>query len=155
MMLVMMMMTMMLTQQVWPSKPFGAQLTVLDMSVSKNYLQKLPDAAFFSMNIFRLSLGYNRIHDINPGAFSSLQSTLKYLNLENNRLETIPWQALSNLTSLMHLYIGSNAIQDKGIGEPQGTADALLFVFSFHTQNHPLFPFSRPIVLFCHKIKPI
>ncbi|CAG7730685.1 unnamed protein product [Allacma fusca] len=112
--------------QVWPSRPFGSQLTVLDMSVSKNYLQTLPDAAFFSMNIFRLSLGHNRIHMIDPGAFVSLDHTLKYLNLENNRLLSIPWSALANLTSLMHLYIGSNAIRDEGVGLPPGGSECKL-----------------------------
>lgn len=72
------------------------------------------------MNIFRLSLGHNQIQKIDSDSFSSLESTLKYLNLENNLLESIPWTSLRNLSALNHLYIGSNLLQDHRIGLPEG-----------------------------------
>jgi len=70
------------------------------------------------MNVFRLSLGYNRIRTVDPAAFSSLDSSLKYLNLENNQLMRIPWEAIQNLSALIHLYVGSNLIQDEGLSMP-------------------------------------
>ncbi|ODM93457.1 Leucine-rich repeat-containing G-protein coupled receptor 5 [Orchesella cincta] len=111
--------------QNWPSRPFGAQLTVLDLDVSKNYIQALPAGAFHSMNCFRLSLGYNRIQMIDPEAFNTLESSLQYLNLENNRMPGIPWHAMHNLTSLMHLYVGSNQLTDETVGAPEGMSSIL------------------------------
>jgi Leucine-rich repeat (LRR) protein len=78
------------------------------------------------MNTFRLSLGYNRIQTIDRDAFESLAPTIQYLNLDNNRLEHIPWNAISNLTSLVHLYVGSNLIQDDGVNPPQGLCTGYL-----------------------------
>lgn len=95
-------------------------MTVLDLSVSWNFLGNLPAAAFEGTNAFRLSLGFNRIRRVEPTAFSSLEGTLTYLNLENNELEAVPWESLQNLSSLQHFYMGSNLIRDDNINNLDG-----------------------------------
>lgn len=67
------------------------------------------------MNAFRISFGHNRLATIDPMAFDTLGPTLQYLNLDNNRLEGVPWVEIGNLTSLKHLYLGNNLIRDESL----------------------------------------
>lgn len=83
--------------------------------MSKNYIVALPSGAFHSMNAFRISFGHNRLATIDPMAFDTLGPTLQYLNLDNNRLEGVPWVEIGNLTSLKHLYLGNNLIRDESL----------------------------------------
>ena len=78
-------------------------------------MTSLPSGAFHSFNSFRISLGHNRLRSIHPLAFTTLDNTLQYLNLDNNRLEAVPWEALGNLSSLRHLYLGNNFLGDESV----------------------------------------
>lgn len=74
-----------------------------------NRIRKLRDKTFQGTKAGRIILALNRIDTISKYAFSGLENTLEYIDLERNRLTSFP-EALSQMRKLKFLYIPSNQI---------------------------------------------
>ncbi|XP_032582922.1 chaoptin isoform X1 [Drosophila sechellia] len=79
------------------------------LNLEQNFVTQLPEAVFKATGIAHLVLAFNAISRVHPSAFEGLTETLEYLDLERNRLTTVP-VALSSLHHLKYLYLTSNQI---------------------------------------------
>ena len=68
---------------------FNGTLTVNDLNMEYNYLERLEDSAFISLQPRRLYLGHNRISDIDGQAFNGVDLLVELIDLEANRLSSI------------------------------------------------------------------
>ncbi|XP_026688431.1 chaoptin-like, partial [Diaphorina citri] len=83
---------------------------IKDLILSYNQISKLNANTFRNLNVFRLYLKFNKISEIHDFAFNGLNSTLEFLDLENNRLTNIN-QCFRNLKKLKYLYLHNNNIE--------------------------------------------
>lgn len=90
---------------------FEKDLMTYYKKITGNRLSNLIKDTFFRLSIRRMHLSSNNIHTIDPKAFSGLEDTLEYINLENNELTAMPY-ALSSLKQLSYLYLANNAIHE-------------------------------------------
>ena len=72
-----------------PPIMFNGTLTVNDLNMEYNYLERLEDSAFISLQPRRLYLGHNRISDIDGQAFNGVDLLVELIDLEANRLSSI------------------------------------------------------------------
>ncbi|KAH8404416.1 hypothetical protein KR222_011463 [Zaprionus bogoriensis] len=79
------------------------------LNMEQNYVGQLPPEVFKATGIVHLVLAFNVISRIHSEAFEGLTDTLEYLDLERNRLATVP-VAISTLHRLRYLYLTSNQI---------------------------------------------
>lgn len=79
------------------------------LNMEQNYVTQLPAEVFKATGIVHLVLAFNVIGRVHPAAFEGLTDTLEYLDLERNRLTTVP-VAISSLHRLRYLYLTSNQI---------------------------------------------
>lgn len=61
------------------------------LNLEQNFVTQLPEAVFKATGIAHLVLAFNAISRVHPSAFEGLTETLEYLDLERNRLTTVPW----------------------------------------------------------------
>lgn len=83
------------------------------LSLSGNFLRTVSNSSFKNLKIANLFLDNNLISSIEFDAFNELSPLLKVLNLENNKLTTIP-KALMNLDVLSTLNLKKNPITSVG-----------------------------------------
>ena len=88
-----------------------AYLTVNDLNIEYNYLEKLEDSAFISLQPKRIYLSHNRIHFIDEQAFNGVNGVLELVDLEANRLQNVS-RAFGSLKKLRYLYLSQNNISD-------------------------------------------
>lgn len=62
-------------------------------------------------NLRHLILGNNQIRRIEPGAFDDFLGTVEDLDLSYNNLDTLPWAAVGQMTSLNTLTLDHNLIE--------------------------------------------
>jgi Leucine-rich repeat (LRR) protein len=67
------------------------------------------------VQVKRLSLAHNRIEKIEDDAFSGIHDTLMSLDLEDNKLTSVPYE-LARLTNLTLLYLSRNKIDKVDAG---------------------------------------
>ncbi|VDM92077.1 unnamed protein product [Onchocerca ochengi] len=82
---------------------------VLELDISYNKLKDIPNFDDF-YHLKRLNLEYNRIRSIPDEAISSL-NYLEELNFSNNQISEISEIAFKNLTSLRGMYLGGNKLK--------------------------------------------
>jgi len=75
--------------------------------LDNNQLSHLPHRCLHRLSLQVLTLGHNRIVDIDKEAFPA---TLWFLDLKNNLLERIPYRALQQLSNLANLDLEGNNI---------------------------------------------
>lgn len=92
-----------------PVKLFNHTAHIKAINFDKNFIKFLPANAFNDMNIVHLVLSFNNIEAIHDNAFSTLENSLEYLDLERNFLTSIP-SAIYNMNKLRYLYFTSNDI---------------------------------------------
>ena len=92
-----------------PTHLFNRTAHIKAINFDKNYITLVPANAFAGMNIVHMILSFNYIEDIDVNAFTSLENSLEYLDLERNFLTNIP-SAIYNLKKLRYLYFTSNDI---------------------------------------------
>ena len=92
-----------------PKNMFNSTLTVNDLNLDYNYIEKLHDNAFASISPRRIYLGMNKIESINENAFAGLEDTLELLDMERNKLNNIS-RAFDKLKNLRYLYLSNNNI---------------------------------------------
>lgn len=98
---------------------FNGLINLSDLVLSRNLLTSIPSGLFKDLvNLKNLNLSGNRIDFLSwqmkgPNAFKGLAS-LKYLDLGNNLISTIPAGTFRGLVSLESLYLGGNKIHLRG-----------------------------------------
>lgn len=87
-------------------KIFQLPISVGHLDFSDNELTEIPSKGWPSMNsLLSLDLSGNMLENrLEKGSFHSLL-TLQRLNLNRNGISRVPWEALSDLTSLQYLYL--------------------------------------------------
>ncbi|KAM9801473.1 leucine-rich repeat and fibronectin type III domain-containing protein 1 [Neosynchiropus ocellatus] len=68
------------------------------------------------INLRHLILGNNQIHQIAPTSFDEFVSTIEDLDLSNNNLRTLPWDAIARMTNINTLTLDHNLIDHIGAG---------------------------------------
>lgn len=94
-----------------PPIMFNGTLTVNDLNLEYNYIERLENSAFISIQPRRLYLGHNRIAHIDELAFNGVDLTVELIDLEANRLNNVS-VAFSSLRKLRYLYLSKNNISD-------------------------------------------
>ncbi|XP_055377292.1 chaoptin [Condylostylus longicornis] len=79
------------------------------LNLEKNYIKSLPSSTFTGIGIIHLVLAFNEIERIHIDAFDGILNTLEYLDLERNRLQSVPG-AIKKLNKLKYLYLTANQI---------------------------------------------
>ncbi|KAL3991708.1 tubulin-specific chaperone A [Sarotherodon galilaeus] len=68
------------------------------------------------VNLRHLILGNNQIHQVAPTSFDEFVSTIEDLDLSNNNLRTLPWEAIAKMTNINTLTLDHNLIDHIGAG---------------------------------------
>ena len=72
-----------------PPIMFNGTLTVNDLNLEYNYIERLEDSAFISLQPRRLYLGHNRISYVDDQAFNGVDMLVELIDLESNRLNNV------------------------------------------------------------------
>ncbi len=92
-----------------PTKHLG---TLRGLSVANNAIEDIPNKWFKGVPSLRsLNLDANRIHSIPPNTFQGIETSLKTLELNENKLKKIPKHTLRKLTNLEGLELSHNRIK--------------------------------------------
>ncbi|XP_061915923.1 leucine-rich repeat and fibronectin type III domain-containing protein 1 [Entelurus aequoreus] len=67
-------------------------------------------------NLRHLILGNNQIHQVAPTSFDEFLSTIEDLDLSNNNLRGLPWEAIAQMTNINTLTLDHNLIDHIGTG---------------------------------------
>ncbi|KAM9813096.1 leucine-rich repeat and fibronectin type III domain-containing protein 1 [Syngnathus typhle] len=67
-------------------------------------------------NLRHLILGNNQIHQVAATSFDEFVSTIEDLDLSNNNLRTLPWEAIAQMTNINTLTLDHNLIDHIGAG---------------------------------------
>ncbi|XP_049581237.1 leucine-rich repeat and fibronectin type III domain-containing protein 1 [Syngnathus scovelli] len=67
-------------------------------------------------NLRHLILGNNQIHQVAATSFDEFVSTIEDLDLSNNNLRTLPWEAIARMTNINTLTLDHNLIDHIGAG---------------------------------------
>ncbi|XP_072248351.1 leucine-rich repeat and fibronectin type III domain-containing protein 1 [Leuresthes tenuis] len=62
------------------------------------------------INLRHLILGNNQIHQVAPTSFDEFVSTIEDLDLSNNNLRSLPWEAIARMTNINTLTLDHNLI---------------------------------------------
>ncbi|XP_033968869.1 leucine-rich repeat and fibronectin type III domain-containing protein 1 [Trematomus bernacchii] len=68
------------------------------------------------INLRHLILGNNQIHQVADTAFDEFVVTIEDLDLSNNNLRTLPWEAIARMTNINTLTLDHNLIDHIGTG---------------------------------------
>ena len=68
------------------------------------------------VNLRHLILGNNQIHLVAPTSFDEFVGTIEDLDLSNNNLRTLPWEAIGRMTNINTLTLDHNLIDHIGAG---------------------------------------
>ncbi|KAM4627882.1 leucine-rich repeat and fibronectin type III domain-containing protein 1 isoform 1-T2 [Polymixia lowei] len=68
------------------------------------------------INLRHLILGNNQIHHVASTSFDEFVSTIEDLDLSNNNLRTLPWEAIARMTNINTLTLDHNLIDHIGAG---------------------------------------
>lgn len=80
--------------------------TLRELRLSNMAMKRVPQSVRHSVTLFRLDLSCNRIVDLNEAGLSEIPK-LATLNVQNNRMEQLPWY-FPRLRMLRHLNISNN-----------------------------------------------
>lgn len=83
-------------------------LRILDLSY--NTLKSLPEDAFLGCKLERLNLSNNNIFHAPLRSLEHVHPTLRYLDLSNNRITSIPTSGLNGLPGLLSLNLSANKL---------------------------------------------
>lgn len=87
-----------------------ACITLRELRLSNMAIKRVPASLRHSTSLYRLDLSCNRIEDLNEAGLDQIPK-LATLNLQNNRMEKLPWY-FPRLEVLKHLNISNNKFHD-------------------------------------------
>ncbi|XP_049533169.1 chaoptin [Anopheles darlingi] len=122
-----------------PSQLFNGTVRIKVINFDKNFIRHLPADTFQGLNVVHMVLAFNFIESIDEAAFSSLEHTLEYLDLERNRLTSVPG-AIGTLARLRYLYLTSNELSVIQSG-PEPVLPSTLRVLSLSGNNFTAIPY--------------
>uniref|UniRef100_T1KFX6 LRRCT domain-containing protein n=1 Tax=Tetranychus urticae TaxID=32264 RepID=T1KFX6_TETUR len=96
-----------------PIKSLSSLLALRTLDLSVNNITSLSASAFASNQLATLKLADNRLVSIDEYAFQGLEPHLKHLNLKGTSLTVIP-NAIANLTALAFLDLAQNRLESLG-----------------------------------------
>ena len=131
-----------------PTNMFNGSLSVNDLNLDYNYIEKLQENAFKSISPRRIYLGMNRISNIDDNAFAGLEDTLELLDLERNNLNNIS-RAFDSLKNLRYLYFSNNNITDIRIDSFAGFGESLR---ALSLSGNKISVFPRDAVRMCTRL---
>lgn len=105
--------------------PLDQSVSLLDLSIQN--FSRLGSFLFERVTLHGLVISSGEIQDVSSQAFAGLASSLTALGLPNNRLSSIPSEALSPLVHLERLDLSNNRIQSIS-GQPFAGLDRLRFL---------------------------
>ncbi|XP_038113193.1 chaoptin [Culex quinquefasciatus] len=88
---------------------FNGTVRVKAINFDKNFIRTIPADAFRDLGVVHMVLAFNFIESVDDEAFATLENTLEYLDLERNRLLSVP-AAIGTLNRLRYLYLTSNEL---------------------------------------------
>ncbi|XP_051933444.1 leucine-rich repeat and fibronectin type III domain-containing protein 1 [Hippocampus zosterae] len=116
-------------------KDFFNMTSLVHLTLSRNTISQITPEAFFSLrslralhmdgnrlsairsdhfkglnNLRHLILGNNQIHQVAATSFDEFVSTIEDLDLSNNNLRTLPWEAIARMTNINTLTLDHNLI---------------------------------------------
>ena len=91
-----------------PPIMFNGTLTVNDLNLEYNYIERLEDSAFISLQPRRLYLGHNRISYIDPKTFNGVELLVELVDLEANKLNEVS-EVCCNVLYQYTYWVGINA----------------------------------------------
>ncbi|KAL1514147.1 hypothetical protein ABEB36_003454 [Hypothenemus hampei] len=108
----------------FPVRPFNNSIFVRDVFLGMNEFETIKAESFSGLDCRRIVLAYNQIDELENDAFQGILKTLEYLDLDHNRLKTIPL-AVSRLIALRFLYMSFNYLNDIAIGSLENFCESL------------------------------
>lgn len=90
----------------------NSSMSIYILSLDRNSLLKVEDRSFYGTGISRLEITFNHLSTLSSQSFFGLERTLRELNLEGNRLSSVPRGSLSRLQRLRHLNLNHNQISE-------------------------------------------
>ncbi|XP_030764499.1 chaoptin-like isoform X2 [Sitophilus oryzae] len=94
-----------------PTIPFNNSIYIKDLNLALNDFITIAPNSFSGLECRRIILSYNQIEKIEDDAFQGISEILEYLDLNHNRLTTIP-SAITQLTSIKYLYLSFNYLNE-------------------------------------------
>ena len=82
---------------------FGDTLRVNDLNLDHNYIERIGERSFASVEPRRLYLGKNRINYIDDEAFTGAERNLELIDLDGNQLNNVS-HAFSKLKRLRYIF---------------------------------------------------
>ncbi|XP_037123532.1 leucine-rich repeat and fibronectin type III domain-containing protein 1 [Syngnathus acus] len=122
-------------------KDFFNMTSLVHLTLSRNTISQITPQAFVDLRLLRalhmdgnrlsairsdhfkglhnlrhLILGNNQIHQVAATSFDEFVSTIEDLDLSNNNLRTLPWEAIARMTNINTLTLDHNLIDHIGEG---------------------------------------
>uniref|UniRef100_A0A3Q4BH73 Ig-like domain-containing protein n=1 Tax=Mola mola TaxID=94237 RepID=A0A3Q4BH73_MOLML len=112
-------------------KDFFNMTSLVHLTLSRNTISQITPHAFVGLrslralhmdgnrlliNLRHLILGNNQIHHVAPTSFDEFVSTIEDLDLSNNNLRSLPWEAIARMTNINTLTLDHNLIDHIGAG---------------------------------------
>ncbi|KAF7278687.1 hypothetical protein GWI33_008096 [Rhynchophorus ferrugineus] len=94
-----------------PSAPFNNSIYIKDLNLAMNDFTAVTAASFSGLECRRIILSYNQIEKFEDDAFQGIVETLEYLDLDHNRLKSVP-ESIVELTQLKYLYLSFNFLSE-------------------------------------------
>ncbi|XP_062329021.1 leucine-rich repeat and fibronectin type III domain-containing protein 1 [Osmerus eperlanus] len=96
---------------------FGGLRALRALHMDGNRLSVIRSDHFKGLvNLRHLILGNNQIHHVAPTSFDEFVSTIEDLDLSNNNLRSLPWEAIARMTNINTLTLDHNLIDHIGAG---------------------------------------
>lgn len=95
-----------------PPIMFNGTLTINDLNLEYNYIERLEDSAFISLQPRRLYLGHNRISYIDPKTFNGVELLVELVDLEANKLNEVSEVIIHHYTYYCLMKLASEMLHD-------------------------------------------
>ena len=117
---------------------------LLIVALDNNNLTSIPVNSFFNLSLInttdiQFSFTHNQIFQIDIDAFRGIENSVSQLNMNDNRLATLPL-ALKKLSALELLYLENNPLISLDVSVMSSIGKSLTSAFSISVDHFPTFP---------------
>ena len=117
---------------------------LLIVALDYNNLTSIPANAFFNLSLInttdiQFSFKHNQIFQIDIDAFRGIENSVSQLNMNYNRLATLPL-ALKKLSTLDLLYLENNPLISLDVSVMSSIGKSVTSAFSISVDHFPTFP---------------